>query len=247
MSYPANQSSSNYVKLVGDAAVIIPVVGVAITALTNIFGNIKGKTPHLGWANTNTIVTPVAKAIDSLISDNLSSSDYQEINSMSFANEVINEIRNCGWWKVGNDVEQAVSNDQPAGELWETIWRVLLWGMDNSPLGNYSDGYNAITEIFNNTLYAFLDSKDKQELSAATDAMIAQMCSHTPAIYNTNTVSSSVIDKVNSLLGIHSSGVSVNGVSTSQKKTSSLFVFFSASKEACSLCQTKDPLTTPIR
>lgn len=218
-----NQQAVGIVKLIGDSAVVIPIVGIAITALTNIFGNIKGKTPHLGWANTNSVVTPVAKAIDTLISDNLSSSDYAEINSMSFANEVINSIKNCGWWKVGNDVELAVTNDSPAGVLWETIWRVLLWGVDNSPLGNYSDGYNAITEIFQNTLYMYLDGKGKPELSAATDAMIAQLCSHVPVVYNTNTVSSDVINKVNSLLGIHPSGVNSIVLNT-KTKTSNVII-----------------------
>lgn len=201
----------------------IAIITTALAALKSIGISIKGMTRHLGWSNTTTIVSPVALAIDNLCSDNLSESNYALLDNMDFAEQVINYIRNCGWWKVGNDQEGAVSTDRPAGNLDDTVWRVLLWGMDNSPLGNYGDGYSAITEVFQNTFYAKLTDFGAPELTGAIDVLLSQMCGQTSAIYNSSNLSSTVMAKVQSLLGINANGSSngTGGTKLTTKTSSS--------------------------
>ena len=205
---------------------MMEIITTAITALKSIGINIQGKTKHLGWANTTNVVKPVSITIDSLIQSNVSSSDYNELNSMNFAYEVRQYIRDCIWWKVGNDQEVAVSNDEPAGTLQDSIWRVLLWGIDNSPVNNYSDGYNAITEVFENTFYNTLRQQGNDSLVFTIDYLLSQMCSQFPLLYNSNSSDKNMLDKVNELLNKKTtSTTSQNNSSQPAKNNSSMIIF----------------------
>jgi hypothetical protein len=147
----------------------------SIALLSALGISIKGKTKHLGWNNADTITKPVAKQLDAIIKNDLSPTDYNLLNSYQFANEVIEYIINCNWWKQGNDQEVAVSLDVPAGNLQDTIWRVLLWAMDNAPLNNYSDAYYAINEVFSNTLYNSLSLYGHDDTNIKIDVIVASM------------------------------------------------------------------------
>jgi hypothetical protein len=198
----------------------------AYNALKSLGLSIQGKTQHLGWNKTDSVVRPVSINVDNLLRANLSSNEYDYLNSMEFALSVRQYIRSCSWWKVGNDQQVAVSNDEPVGILQDTIWRILMWSIDNSPLDNYQGGYSAMTEIFNESLYQYLDSINRNDLIYTCDYIFSGMTNSMPAIYDSNSVDSILLNKVNFLLGKKNVTTNTSNTSnTSNKSNNSIFIF----------------------
>lgn len=134
------------------------------------FKGIRGKTRHISWEQSNAITQPIANKFAELISGyTVGAFDWQ-----GFSQDAAYLIRNCNWWKKGNDVMPNIARDIDANpSLVGTIWRVLTWGFMNAPSDNFKDAYYATHEIFNSCLYNRLNALQQNTLVIGMDEVIA--------------------------------------------------------------------------
>ena len=198
-------------------------VGGIVDAVVSFLHGLKGKTPHISWGQANNVTTPLKNAIVKIISSGTPDllSLGSDLNNGNFATAAADAIDRCGWWKVGNDQESGIPAAMRSDPNVDgTIWRVLMWAFRNVPSNNFGQVYDAVTEIFNKSLYPILNKSNSQVVKAV-DITLAGAVSRTPGAATVSTSSSgsgsdNIITKVSDALGSI-----FNGVSNSQSNGSS--------------------------
>jgi hypothetical protein len=196
-----------------------PVVGTAvggiIGGLIGIFSKMTTATKHLNSNQGYAIAIPLMNAIVQDINSDAPSS-VQDVKD-NFPIAASNAMKNCNWWKVGNDQTPDLPGiiiQNPTTE--NAIVSVLDWGFRNAPSDNFHDAYAAITEIFDKTLYPILDNYN-QSLTIAIDNAISKICGTTSTVVQKSpaTIASTGTNNLSNALGSILGGGTTASTSTS--------------------------------